>query len=212
MSKTNLVIFEDNERLRQSLELLLTDMSGFELAGSYGDFTQLDEVLGKTCPGIAMLDIDMPGMTGIAAVKIIKERCPFCRVMMFTVFDDDERIFQSICNGADGYLLKNTSPLKIVQALQELSEGGTPMSPFIAQKIFQHFRQAGNAPDYHLTAREQDILKLLVKGHSYKMIAADCDISLDTVKKHLKNIYTKLHVNCGTEAVAKALKDRIISI
>ncbi|MCF8246029.1 MAG: response regulator transcription factor [Saprospiraceae bacterium] len=212
MSKTNLVIFEDNERLRQSLELLLSDISGFELVGSYGNFTQLDEVLSKICPNIAMLDIDMPDMTGIAAVKIIKERSPLCRVMMFTVFDDDERIFQSICNGADGYILKNTSPLKIVQALQELSEGGTPMSPFIAQKIFQHFRQASKTPDYHLTTREQEILQLLVKGHSYKMIAADCAISLDTVKKHLKNIYTKLHVSCGTEAVAKALRDRIVPI
>ncbi len=212
MSKPNLVLFEDNERLRQSLELLLTDMSGFELVGSYGDFTLLDEVFGKTSPNLAMLDIDMPGMTGIAAVKIIKERCPLCRVMMFTVFDDDERIFQSICNGADGYILKNTSPLKIIKALQELSEGGTPMSPFIAQKIFQHFRQSSKASDHNLTLREQDILKLLVNGHSYKMIAADCHITLDTVKKHLKNIYTKLHVNCGTEAVAKALRDRIVPI
>ncbi len=212
MNQIKLVIFEDNERLRQSLELLLTGVSGFELAGSYGDFSRLEAVLSGACPGIAMVDIDMPGMSGIEAVKIIKERCPLCRVMMFTVFDDDDRIFQSICNGADGYILKNTTPLKIVQALQELSEGNTPMSPFIAQRIFQHFRQTSKAPDYHLTSREQDILKLLVKGHSYKMIAADCNIALDTVKKHLKNIYTKLHVSCGTEAVAKALKDRIVSL
>lgn len=212
MNNTNLAIFEDNERLRQSLELLLDGSSGFHLVGSYGDFSQLDKLLSGSCPGVAMLDIDMPGMTGIEAVKIIKARCPLCRVMMFTVFDDDERIFQSICNGADGYLLKNTPPLKIIQALQEISEGGTPMSPFIAQKIFQHFRQKSTVPDYNLTSREQDILALLVKGHSYKMIAADCDISLDTVKKHLKNIYTKLHVSCGTEAVAKALRDRIIPL
>lgn len=212
MSKKRLVIFEDNERLRQSLELLLSDNSSFEVAGSYGDFASLGETLAGLCPDVAIMDIDMPGMTGIEAVKILKERCPYCRVMMFTVFDDDDRIFQSICNGADGYLLKNTSPLKIVQALEELAEGGTPMSPFIAQKIFQYFRQTTKASDYNLTTREQEILRLLVKGHSYKMIAAECGISLDTVKKHLKNIYTKLHVSCGTEAVAKALKDRIAGL
>lgn len=212
MNTRKIVIFEDNERLRQSIELLLSELSGFEVSGAYGDFLLLVEIIEQQKPAIAMVDIDMPGMSGIEAVKIIKECNPLCKVMMFTVFDDDERIFQSICNGADAYLLKNTPPLKIIQALQELMEGGAHLSPFIAQKIFQHFRQLRAVPDYNLTARETEILKLLVKGHSYKMIAAECNISLDTVKKHLKNIYTKLHVNCGTEAVAKALKDRIITI
>ncbi len=207
-----LVIFEDNERLRQSLELLLTDLSGLKVVGSYGDFSQLDQVLRSACPDVAVVDIDMPDMSGIEAVAIIKGRCPHCRVMMFTVFDDDDRIFQSICNGADGYVLKNSSPLKIVQALQDLMEGGAPISPFIAQRMFQHFRQTASKPDYPLTPREREILKWLVKGYSYKMIAGECSISVDTVKKHLRNIYTKLHVSCGTEAVAKALKDRIVPL
>ncbi len=207
-----MVIFEDNERLRQSMELLMGSDEGFLVVGSYGNFAQLSTVLAQQKPDIAMVDIDMPEMSGIEAVKVIKEICPNCRVLMFTVFDDDDRIFQSICNGADGYILKNTSPVRIVQALQELSGGGTPMSPFIAHRIFQHFRKSSTTSDYNLTAREQEILKLLVKGNSYKMIAAACFISLDTVKKHLKNIYVKLHVSCGTEAVAKALKDKIISI
>jgi DNA-binding NarL/FixJ family response regulator len=157
-----------------------------------------------------MMDIDLPGMSGIEAVRIIKQRCPDTRVMMFTVFDDDDRIFQSICNGADGYLLKNTPPLKIIQGLQDLMEGGAPMSPFVARKVFQQFRNGSSASDYQLTPREVEILGQLVKGNSYKMIAAECDITIDTVKKHLQNIYYKLHVNCGTEAVAKAIKEKII--
>ncbi|MGB5025577.1 MAG: response regulator transcription factor, partial [Saprospiraceae bacterium] len=153
---------------------------------------------------------DMPGMNGIEATRIIKQNCPHARIMMFTVFDDDDRIFESICNGADGYILKNTPPLKIIQALDELMAGGAPMSPFIAQKVFQHFRNSTVVPDYKLTERELEILNLLVKGNSYKMISGICFISLDTVKKHLQNIYYKLQVSCGTEAVAKALKEKIV--
>ena len=203
-------IYEDNERLRQSLEMMFTDLSGFRITGSFGHCNDIPSNLSEGCPDIVMMDIDMPGMNGINGVKIIREHCPETRILMFTVFDDDDRIFSSICNGADGYILKNTPPLKIIQALNELMEGGAPMSPFVARKVFGFFRQRPVSSGYQLTQRELEILGLLVKGNSYKMIAADCSVTIDTVKKHLQNIYYKLHVSCGTEAVAKALREKII--
>jgi DNA-binding NarL/FixJ family response regulator len=208
---TTLLIYEDNSRLRQSLELLLSD--GFTVLGSFADCNDVEKQVRKLNPDLVIMDIDMPGIGGIEGVKILKENFPEVKVVMHTVFDDDNRIFDCICNGADGYLLKNTSPAKFIQSLHELMEGGTPMSPFVAQKVFQYFRnQKASADSYNLTQREKEILELLVKGNSYKMIAEKCNVTMDTVKKHLQNIYHKLHVNCGTEAVAKALQHKIIRI
>ena len=131
------------------------------------------------------------------------------RVRAFPV----NRIFDCICNGANGYLLKNTSPLKLIESLHELSHGGVPMSPFVAQKVFQFFRNSKQHNEsFNLTPREIEILEWLVRGNSYKMIADKSFISIDTVKKHLQNIYHKLHVNCGTEAVVKALQHKIVRL
>lgn len=206
----SLFIYEDNERLRQSLEMMLTDLGNFTVTGSYSHCNDIAVQIADACPDYVIMDIDMPGMSGIDGVKVIKEKCPYTKVLMFTVFDDDDRIFESICNGADGYILKNTPPLKIIQALLDLMEGGAPLSPFVAQKVFRYFRKSAVVPDYQLTVRELHILGLLVKGNSYKMIASECAIAIDTVKKHLQNIYYKLQVSCGTEAVAKALSEKII--
>lgn len=206
-----LILYEDNTRLRESLELLLSEASGYKVAGSFPDCDQVKEDMYQCKPQLVIMDIDMPGIGGIAGVKIIKEYFPDVKIIMHTVFDDDNRIYESICAGADGYLLKNTPPLKFILALQELMEGGVAMSPFVAQKVFQHFRsvqQKNN--EFHLTSREKEVLELLVKGNSYKMIADKSKISIDTVKKHLQNIYHKLHVNCGTEAVAMALRHKIV--
>ncbi|MES2646461.1 MAG: response regulator transcription factor [Bacteroidota bacterium] len=208
-----LLIYEDNSRLRQSLELLLGEGSGFEAVGAFPDCDQAAEQADILKPELVVMDIDMPGIGGIEGTKIIKARFPDVKVIMHTVFDDDSRIFECICAGADGYLLKNTPPLKLIQSLIELSEGGAPMSPFVAQKVFQHFRkEAVLKASFQLTKREQEILEWLVKGNSYKMIADKSSISIDTVKKHLQNIYHKLHVNCGTEAVAKALQYKIVDV
>ncbi|MFN4147172.1 MAG: response regulator [Runella sp.] len=208
-----LLIFEDNHQLRQSLQLLLNDGQFFEVKGAFENCIEAAQLTREHQPDLVLMDIDMPGMTGIEGLKAIKSIRPLTRIVMFTVFDDDERIFESICAGADGYLLKHTPPTRLLLALQEAMEGGSPMSPQVANRIFQYFRQQ-NKPtnDYHLSEREKEILQHLIKGHGYKMIAAECFISLDTVKKHLKNIYTKLHVSCGTEAVAKALKERIVEV
>jgi DNA-binding NarL/FixJ family response regulator len=209
----SLVIYEDNARLRESLELLLGTDTGFAITGAFSDCTAVSEQMESLTPDLVIMDIDMPGMNGIEGVRRIKTEFPDIKVIMYTVFDDDNRIFDCICNGADGYLLKNTSPLKLIQALQELLEGGTPMSPFVAQKVFQYFRTSKQGKEvFNLTSRETEILDLLVRGNSYKMIADKSSISIDTVKKHLQNIYHKLHVNCGTEAVVKALQHKIVRL
>jgi len=208
-----LVIYEDNSRLRQSLELLLSEGSGFEVLGAFSDCDAVKKQVSTLNPELVVMDIDMPGIGGIEGVKIIKSNFPEVKVIMHTVFDDDNRIFESICAGADGYVLKNTSPIKLIASLQELAEGGVPMSPFVAQKVFQHFRkESAVGESFHLTPREKEILELLVKGNSYKMIAEKSAVTMDTVKKHLQNIYHKLHVSCGTEAVAKALQHKIIKL
>ena len=209
----SLVIYEDNVRLRESLELLLGTDTGFVIAGSFSECSLVSDHMESLHPALVIMDIDMPGMNGIEGVRRIKTEFPDIKVIMYTVFDDDNRIFDCICNGADGYLLKNTSPLKLIQALEELAEGGVPMSPFVAQKVFQYFRTSKADGDaFNLTPRETEMLELLVRGNSYKMIADKSSISIDTVKKHLQNIYHKLHVNCGTEAVAKALQHKIVRI
>jgi DNA-binding NarL/FixJ family response regulator len=209
----SLVIYEDNARLRESLELLLGTETGFSIVGAFADCTLVHTQMETLAPDLVIMDIDMPGMSGIEGVRRIKAGFPDIKVIMYTVFDDDNRIFDCICNGADGYMLKNTSPIKLIQALEELAAGGVPMSPFVAQKVFQYFRTAREGGEsFNLTPRETEILELLVRGNSYKMIADKSSISIDTVKKHLQNIYHKLHVNCGTEAVAKALQHKIIRI
>jgi DNA-binding NarL/FixJ family response regulator len=210
---TTIVIYEDNARLRQSLELLLADNNGFKVVGAFSNCVEVKDQMKSLNPDMVVMDIDMPGINGIEGVKRIKNDFPDIKVVMYTVFDDDNRIFDCICAGADGYMLKNTSPVKLIQSLQDLSEGGAPMSPFVAQKVFQYFRtNKAMADTFNLTTREKEILELLVRGNSYKMIAGKSVVSVDTVKKHLQNIYHKLHVNCGTEAVAKALQHKIVRL
>lgn len=209
-----LLIYEDNVRLRQSLEQLLGEGSGFTLVGSFAHCNDVVAEIESVYPDLIIMDIDMPGIGGIEGVRRIRNTNPDIKVIMYTVFYDDERIFECICAGADGYLLKNTSPVKLIQSLYEMMDGGAPMSPLIAQKVFQFFRKktepSGTA--FGLSGREKEILEFLVQGNSYKMIASLCNISLDTVRKHLKNIYHKLHVQCGTEAVMMAIKHKIVKI
>lgn len=196
------------------MEILLGEGSGFEVLAAYADCNKVKEQLQAHQPDLVIMDIDMPGINGIEGVKIVKNNFPSIKVVMYTVFDDDNRIFDCICSGADGYLLKNISPVKLIQSLQDLMEGGVPMSPFVAQKVFQHFRKEAlpETDPYNLTKREKEILEWLVKGLSYKMIANKCNVTIDTVRKHLQNIYHKLHVSCGTEAVAKAVQQKIVRL
>ncbi len=204
-----IAIFEDNDKLRESLAYLISCTEGYDISGHYNNCNDAEQIVKKTNPDVVLMDIDMPGYDGIMGVKIIKEAKPETSIIMYTVFEDDEKLFQCLCAGANGYLLKKTAPAKLIDAIQEVLEGGAPMSPTIAKKVLNSFRQ-GKPNAYQLTPREKEVLQLLNKGYSTKMIAAELYIAFDTANSHLKNIYNKLHVNCGKEAIAKAIRERIV--
>lgn len=207
-----LVIFEDNEMLRKSLTILLGGSAEYTLAGAYSNVLDVKSVMIRDAPDVVILDIDMPKMDGISAIPIIKEVNPESSIIMYTQFEDDEKLFRSLCAGADGYVLKKTSPIKLIEAIEEVRKGGSPMSPAISRKVLASFRSRPKpAQDhYELTTRETEVLQLLVKGYSVKFIASELDIAFDTGRSHLRNIYRKLHVNCGKEAIAKILAEKII--
>ena len=205
-------IFEDNNSLRNGLYQLIDGSDGFHCVGAFPDCNNLMKNIDETKPHVVLMDIEMPGMNGIDAVRILKEKKPETRILMQTIFGENEKIFQSICAGASGYILKNTSPARILEAIRETYEGGAPMSPSIATKVLQIVQQqdAGSRSTFDLTEREKEILSCLVKGMSYKLIADHCFISIDTVRGHIRNIYEKLHVHSKSEAVAKAIRSRIV--
>jgi len=204
-----IVIFEDNDRLRESLVALFKGMDEYEVTGDYNNCNEAATIARVYKPDVVLMDIDLPGESGIKGVFKIKESYPQSAIIMYTVFEDDEKLFQCLCAGANGYLLKKTAPSKLIDAIQEVIAGGAPMSPSIARKVLNSF-QHGKSNRYHLSTREVEVLNLLTKGYSTKMIAAELKISFDTARYHLKNIYNKLHVNCGKEAIAKALGERIV--
>jgi len=210
------VIFEDRKSVREAISLLVEGTAGLELAGAYPDCSNLEDRIQHSQPDVVLMDIEMPGMNGVEAVKVIKREFPGITVVMQTVFEDDDKVFDAICSGASGYLLKDTPPSRLMESIKEAYEGGAPMSPSIAKKtlnLFQKFLSplSGNIhSDYHLSPREKEVLEWLVKGYSYKMIAASCTISFDTVRTHIRNIYHKLHVASMSEAVAKAIRERLV--
>jgi DNA-binding NarL/FixJ family response regulator len=209
--ETRLVIFEDNESLREFLVTLLNSSEEYQVVGDFPNVLQAKEVILEFKPDLVILDIDMPEKDGISAIPIIKETHPEVYIVMYTQFQDDDKIFKSLCAGADGYILKKTSPLALFSALKDVMNGGAPMSPIIARKVLESFQSKSkeNSKKYNLTIREIEVLKLLVKGCSMKFIASELFISFETCKSHLKNIYIKLQVNCGREAIAKVLAERI---
>jgi DNA-binding NarL/FixJ family response regulator len=159
------------------------------------------------------MDIEMPGISGIEGVSIIKEKFPGIKILMETIFDDDDKIFQSICAGAEGYILKHTSPVEILEAIKEIKEGGSPMTPSIANRVLKMVKKKNRESrktDFDLTQREKEILACLVEGLSYKMTADTCAVSIDTVNTHIKNIYKKLQVHSKSEAVIKAIRRSIL--
>ncbi|MCB9342005.1 MAG: response regulator transcription factor [Lewinellaceae bacterium] len=207
-----LLIYEDRPDLRASLEMLLGGLPDLHLAGA---FTNCKNVAAEVIihqPDVVLMDINMPEYDGLYGLQVIKELRPETEVIMFTVFEEEDKIFASLEAGASGYLLKDTPPMKLYEAIKDVILGGAPMSPGIARRVLERFKKppVAHALSFHLSKRETEILQLLVKGHTYKRIAADCFISMDTVRGHLKNIYVKLQVNSGKEAVAKALRHKIV--
>lgn len=216
MNNLRVTIFDDNKNIRDSITLLLEAIPGFSVVGSYCHVLDCVDDVKESKPDVVLMDIEMPGMTGIEAVGILKKSFPHIQVLMQTVFEDDDRVFDSICAGASGYILKNQLNTKLVDALQELRFGGSPMSPGIARKVLnkmqslsKHIRPQA-PPDYQLTPREKEVLACIVNGLAYKMIADQLHISYETVRSHVKKIYEKLHVASLTEAVAKAINQKIV--
>ncbi len=213
-NKIRVIVFEDNRDLREGMTFLLQATDGIELAGAFADCRDLQTHITELRPDVILMDINMPGLTGIEATPVVKSLRPDTQVVMLTVFEDEEKIFQAIRNGASGYLLKRTPPGEVIQAIFDVNRGGSPMTASVARKVLQYFREPAARvapPDYQLSSREIDILKGLVKGYSYKLIADELFISIDTVRSHIRHIYEKLHVNSKTEAVLKAIRENLIS-
>ncbi len=207
-------VFEDNKTLRESLQQLINSAEGLACTGTFMDANKLVRNVEMSNPDVILMDIDMPGISGIDAVRIIKSKFPSINVIMQTVFDENDKIFAAICAGASGYLLKSCPPKKIPEAIVEVFQGGSPMSSSVASKVLEMFRQQKPSESktefIDLSSREREILGLLVKSKSYKSIAAECFISVDTVSTHVRHIYEKLQVHSKSEAVVKAINQKLI--
>ena len=206
-----IAIVEDNKDLRRSLEQLFSKTDVFECVASLGNLQNVVSEFNKTSPEIVLMDIGLPDISGIEGVRTVKNNFPEMHVLMFTVFEDDEKIFDAIRAGASGYLLKKTPARDIIEAVKQLHEGGAPMSPTIARKVLGSFHAtSGNTLDpYDLTTREKEVLFSLADGLSYKKIADKYFVSISTVRTHIVNIYQKLHVHSRAQAVAKVTKSRV---
>jgi DNA-binding NarL/FixJ family response regulator len=208
---TTVAIIEDQRTLRDGFAVLIDGTDGFRCTGAY---RSMEDALGKLAadiPDVALVDIGLPGMDGIQGVRILKERYPALVMLMLTVYDEDDRVFDALCAGASGYLLKKTPPSRLLESISEAARGGAPMSPEIARKvvaIFRDFRPPRRA-EHDLTPHEVRLLKLLVDGHSYKTAATALGVSYNTICFHIKNIYSKLQVHSKSEAVTKALRNRL---
>jgi DNA-binding NarL/FixJ family response regulator len=207
-----IVIIEDVRDVREGLSILINGTPGFRCTAAY---RTMEEALANIRPdhtGVILTDIGLPGMSGIDGIHALRDRMPDVPILALTVYDSDDQVFRALCAGASGYLLKNTPPARLLESLKEVAAGGAPMSPEVARRVlrlFRDFRPPVQA-SYHLTPQEHELLKLLVDGHHKKTAAAALGISVNTVSFHLKHIYEKLQVHSKTEAVAKALRERLI--
>lgn len=206
-------IIEDRREIRDGLAMLISGTDGFKCTGTYRSMEDALPRIGTDLPDVALCDIGLPGMSGIEGMRILKERFPNLLLLMLTIYDDDERIFNALCAGACGYLLKKTPPAKLLEGLREAVEGGSPMSPEVARRVIALFRdiRPPERADYELTPHETRLLKLLVEGHNYKTAALELNVSINTISFHMRHIYEKLQVHSKSEAVAKALRDRLVN-
>jgi len=203
-----IAIVEDLREIREGLARLINATPDYRCTGAYGSMEEALEKIPHNLPDLVLSDIGLPGIDGISGITILKERYPELLILMLTVYDDNERIFDALCAGACGYLLKKTPWEKVVEALKEAIEGGSPMSPEVARRVISLFREIKPPKEaaYELTPHEVRLLRMLVEGHSYKTAAAELHVSVNTIKFHLRHIYDKLQVHTKSEAVAKALR------
>jgi len=213
-SPLRVAVIEDDRQTREGLRLLIDGTPGFRCVSV---FTSAEDALRAPLTAdrradVALLDVHLPGMTGTDAVPQLRERWPDTLILMLTVFAEDETVFTSLCRGASGYLLKKTPPARLLDSLREVASGGAPMSPEVARRVIALFREIRppERADYELTPHETRLLKLLVQGHNYKTAAAELNVTVHTVSFHLRSIYDKLQVHSKSEAVAKALQNRLV--
>ncbi|MEP6920744.1 MAG: response regulator transcription factor [bacterium] len=205
-------IVEDQRDIREGLASLIKFTDGYECIGSFRSMEEALERIRFGLPQIMLVDIGLPGMSGIEGIRLLKESYPEMLLLMLTVYDDDEMIFNALCAGACGYLLKKTPPARLIESLREAMSGGAPMSPEVARRVIKLFREISppQKADYHLTPHELRLLKLLVEGYNYKTAATAQGVKVTTIAFHMRNIYEKLQVHSKSEAVAKALRNRLV--
>lgn len=205
-------IIEDQPKIREGLKALIDGTAGYQCVGCFGSMEEALPRIGEARPDVMLVDIGLPGMSGIEGIRRLKEGHPEIAVLMLTVYTDDQRIFDALCAGASGYLLKSTPPARLLESLHEVTEGGAPMSPEVARRVVSLFRDVRppERADHQLTPHEVRILKLLVEGHNYNTAAAEIGVSINTIRFHMRSIYEKLQVHSKSEAVSKALRNRIV--
>jgi len=205
-------IIEDRREIREGLAMLIEGTDGFSCVGSFASMEEAISNLHRNHPQVALVDIGLPGMNGIDGITILKERHPELLFLTLTVYDDDERIFQALCAGACGYLLKKTPPARLLESIREVVAGGAPMSPAVARKVIHLFREyrPPEKSDYQLTPHETKLLRMLVEGHNFKTAAAELGVSVNTIAFHMRHVYEKLQVHSKSEAVSKALRQHLI--
>lgn len=213
MQPIRVIAFEDNKDMRDMFRLLVDTQNDMVCVAVHPDLSQMMRDIDAAQPNVIVMDIQMPGMNGIEGVRAIQARFPEARILMQTVFDDEERVFDAICSGASGYILKTANAQDMMQAIRDVHTGGAPMTPAIAVKVLSRFRANENTASteqFGLSDREKEVLTLLVRGRSYKMIADELGISYHTVDSHMRKIYEKLHVHSNAEAVSKAVSKRLV--
>jgi DNA-binding NarL/FixJ family response regulator len=205
-------IIEDQREIREGLRELIDGAEDFRCTAAFGSVEEALPNIGSDLPEVTLIDIGLPGKSGIEGIRMLKERYPKLVLVVLTVFDDDRRIFEAICAGASGYLLKKTPAPRLIEGIRDASAGGSPMSPEIAARVIELYRQTRPAPveGHDLTPHEVRVLKLLVDGHNYKTAAVELSVSVNTISFHMRRIYEKLHVHTKSEAVAKALRNQIV--
>ena len=205
-------VIEDHHKFRECLEFLLNNTDGYCCTGSFRTMEEALDRIGTQLPDLALVDIGLPGMSGVEGARILKDLYPELLVLMNTIYDDDDRIFDALCAGASGYLLKKTPPAQLLESVKVAMNGGAPMSPEVARRVISLFKEIRppDRADYGLTPHETRLLQMLAEGHSYKTAAAELGVTAKTVSFHLQNIYQKLQVHSKSEAVSKALRNRLI--
>jgi DNA-binding NarL/FixJ family response regulator len=206
------VNIDDQREIRDGLALLIDATQGYRCVGRYRSMEEALAGIGPTAPDVALVDIGLPGMSGIEGIRALKERYPTITPLVLTVYGDDHRIFAALCAGACGYLLKKTAPARLLESVREAVEGGSPMSPEVARRVIALFREIRppEDADYELTPHETRLLRMMVEGHNYKSAAKEFNVTTHAISFHMRHIYEKLQVHSKSEAVAKALKNRLV--